>query len=79
MPVKIKTLKDSLITEVIIELPTDIAALEQLLKTTKAPGKIVATYNQGGVLGVVVEQRTRVPEAVAQQIRDLLGIETKNL
>jgi hypothetical protein len=79
MPVKIKTQKDYLLTEVNIELPADLAALDAIMKATKATGKIVAVYNQGGVLGVNIEQRTKATDADAVKVRDILGVETKSL
>ena len=80
MAVKIKMQKDYLLTEVSMELPADLAALDSILKNSKATGaKIVALYNQGGVIGVNVEQKTKVPDAVMAQIREILGVDTKNL
>jgi hypothetical protein len=79
MAVKIKVQKNYYLTEVSMELPTDLGALDDLLKATRATGRIVGLYNMGGVMGVNVEQRTKIPEGVDDQVRALIGIGTKIL
>jgi hypothetical protein len=79
MAIRIKVQKNYYLSEVTMELPTDLGALDDLLKATKASGRIVSLYNQGGVLGVNVEQRTKIPEAVDDEVRRLLGIDSKIL
>jgi hypothetical protein len=79
MPVKIKAQKDYLLTEVSMELPADLSALDTIMKSTKATGKIVVVYNQGGVMGVNVEQRTKVPESVESKARELLGVKSTEI
>lgn len=56
MPINIKTQKDVLTTKVAIALPVDLNALDQLMRASKSTGHIVATYNQGGIQGVNIEQ-----------------------
>lgn len=74
MKPKIKVQKDYYLTEVSIELPADPTELDELLKAIKTTGKTVTQYNQGSVQGINIEQRTRIPESVAAEIRRLLGI-----
>lgn len=77
MSVKIKTEKNYLLTEVNIDLPVDMTELERELKSMNSSAKVVAVYNQGGTLGVNVEQRTKVPESVVAQVRELLRLAKK--
>lgn len=79
MPIKIKTQKDYLLTEVSVSLPVDLNHLDQLMRSTKATGKIVAVYNQGGMLGVNVEQKTRASETVSEKMRNIAGVDTEEL
>lgn len=79
MPAKVKTQKDYLLTEVTIELPANLSDLDAIMRATKATGKIVALYSQGGLLGINVEQRTKASDIVSEKIRDLLGVVTKTL
>lgn len=77
MAVKVKTQKDYLVTEVAIELPCDLGSLDYLMKTSRATGKIVAMYCDGGVIGINVEQRSKIPEAATEKVRAIVGIEDR--
>ena len=77
MPIKIKSQKDVLSTRVVLDLPTDLNAVDQLMRASKATGTIVATYNQGGLTGVNIEQNTHVAEKFSEQIRGILGVGNK--
>lgn len=79
MPIKVKTQRDSLTTEISLELPVNLSELDQLMKTIKATGKIVVVYNQGGVLGINVEQKKKASDVQSVKVRDLLGVETTAL
>jgi hypothetical protein len=79
MPTKIKTQKDYLVTEVQMSLPCDLNELGHLFKATRATGRIVAVYCDGGVIGINVEQRTKVGEPVSQRVRDLVGVSNKEI
>jgi hypothetical protein len=79
MAVEIKVQKDYYLTEVSIELPTNVSQVDEVLKATKTNGKMVIQYNQGNVQGVNVEQRTKISESQANEIRALLGIGEKIL
>lgn len=79
MAIKIKSQRDYLLTEVSIQLPCVLSELDYLLKTSRGTGKIVALYSEGGVLGVNVEQKTKIPEAVSDQVRELIGVETREM
>lgn len=79
MPINIKSQKDCLTTEVSVSLPTDLNALDQLMRVSKATGKIVATYNQGGIMGVNIEQKKHISEKNAASIREIAGVGTREL
>lgn len=79
MPINIKSQKDCLTTHVAVALPTDLNALDQLMKVSRATGKIIATYNQGGIMGVNIEQNKNLSEKLSETIRDLAGVGTKEL
>jgi hypothetical protein len=79
MTIRIKAQKDYLLTEVNIEVPADLGELDTRMKEMKSAGKIVSLYNQGGVLGVNVEQRTKIPDAQVDEVRRLVGVNTKIL
>jgi hypothetical protein len=79
MAVEIKVQKDYYLTEVSIELPTNVSQVDEVLKATKTNGKMVIQYNQGNIQGVNVEQRTKISESQANEIRALLGIGEKIL
>ena len=74
MKPKIKIQKDYYLTEVSIDLPANIGEIDELLKAIKTTGKTVIQYNQGSVQGINIEQRTKIPDLVAAEIRQLLGI-----
>ena len=79
MAVKVKTQKDHLLTEVSIALPTDLNALDILMRSSKATGKIVAVYNQGGMLGVNIEQKQHISEQDSEKVRGIVGVKTREL
>ena len=79
MPINIKTQKDCLVTEATLESDTDLNSLDQLMRLSKATGKIVAVYNQGGRLGVNIEQKTRISEKVSEEVRNIVGVKTKEM
>lgn len=79
MPINIKTQKDVLRTEASMTLPSDLNELDQMMRASKATGKIIVVYNQGGVLGVNVEQNTRIPTKVSDEVRQLVNVGTREL
>jgi hypothetical protein len=79
MAVQIKVQKDYYLTEVSIELPADIRQTDELLQATKTTGKMVVQYNQGSVQGVNLEQRTKISDAQAEEIRKILNVGEKVL
>jgi len=74
MAIRIKIQKDYYITEVSIDLPANLQQLDELLQAMKSTGKMVVQYNQGSIQGINVEQRTKIPDSVATDIRALLKI-----
>jgi hypothetical protein len=79
MAVKLKTQHDYLLTEVSVELPCELNDLDYLMRTSRGTGKIVALYNEGGLLGVNIEQRTKVRGPIADKVREVVGVETKEI
>jgi hypothetical protein len=79
MPVTIKTQRDYLTTEVSVDLPCDLNDLDYLMRTSRGTGKIVAVYSEGGLLGINIEQKTKVRGPVADEVRKLVGVETKEI
>lgn len=79
MAVRIKTQKDYLLTEVSIELPCTLDELDYLMRTVRGTGKIVAQYSEGGLLGINVEQKTKMREEHARKVRSLIGVEDKEI
>ncbi len=78
MGVNVKATRSYYVTEVSIDLPSDVTDIDALLKELRANGKMVVVYSGGGTQGVNVEQRTHIPNgAVDDQIRDLLKLGTK--
>lgn len=77
MAIKVKAQKNYYLSEISIELPTDMAALADLMRALKSTGRIVATYNQGGVMMVNVEQRTHISVTLDEEVRRVLGITTR--
>jgi hypothetical protein len=76
---KIKAQKDYLVTEVSLDLPADPKAADEIMKALKANGKMVVQYNGGNCPGINLEQKTRIPEALASKVRSLIGVDEKKL
>lgn len=76
---KIKSQKNYYVTEVSFELPVDLNALDDLLKSTKSTARMISIVNDGGVLGVSVEQKTKITAEANPKVRELLGIELTTL
>jgi hypothetical protein len=79
MTIKVKTQRDYLLTEASISTDVNLSDLDALMKSMKATGKIVVVYNQGGILGINVEQKTKASEGNSEKVRDILGVGTKEL
>jgi hypothetical protein len=79
MPVKIKTQHDYLLTEVNIELPCDLNDIDYLMRISRGTGKIVALYNEGGLVGVNLEQKSKIRGGVADKVRELVGVADKEI
>ena len=75
MGLRIKTQTDYLVTEVTFEPPVDLREVQEHIRGTKSNAKITSLYNSGGVLGISVEQKTRITDTdTATLVRELLGI-----
>lgn len=79
MPIKIKSQKDSLTTDVAVDLPTDLNEIDQLMRLSKATGTVTATYNQGGVLAVNIKQNKHISEKLSSDVRKIVGVGTREL
>jgi hypothetical protein len=80
MPIKIKSQKDHLITEAALDpAGTDLNSLDSLMRASKATGKIVAVYNQGGLMNINLDQKSPIPEKFSEQVREILGVGTKEI
>lgn len=79
MPIKIKTQRDYLTTEVTIDAATaDLAELDQLMRLSKSTGKIVAVYSQGGLMNVNLDQKSHIAEKVSEEVRKKVGVNNKD-
>ena len=79
MPISIKSQKDILATEFSVEIPANLNEVDQLMRISKSTGTIVATYNQGGMLGINVKQNTKIPDKVSGEVRNIVGVGTREL
>jgi len=75
--IKIKAQKVYLMTESSIDLPTDVGEVDELVRAIKTDGKMTAVYCGGTIQGVTVEQKTRVPEPLAEKFLRELGVARK--
>lgn len=80
MPIKIKTQKDYLSTKVSLDPSgTDIGDLDSLMKATGSTGRIVAVYNQGGLMNIDLEQNSHIQEKFSEQVRNILSVGTREI
>ena len=76
---KLKVQKDFLLTEGSAELPTDLNEWAETMRKTKATGKIIAVWSNGGLVGVNIEQKTRATEDESVIMRKTVGVANSNL
>jgi hypothetical protein len=79
MAIKLKIQKDFLLTEGSAEIPTDLNEWDIEMRKTKATGKIVAVYSNGGLVGVNVENKTRATEEQSAKMRKIVKVSDSNL
>lgn len=79
MGIKIKIQRDVLRTEATIELPAQVAEVDELLRATKTDGKLIVLYNKGYIQGINIEQNEKIPETKTSQIRTILKLGDKEL
>lgn len=79
MAFETKVQRDYFLTEVTIAVPANVQEVDALLQATKTNGKMVVQYNHGVQQGVNIEQRTRIPESKAMEVRELLALGTTEL
>jgi hypothetical protein len=79
MGIKIKIQRDVLRTEATIELPAQVAEVDELLRATETDGKLIVLYNKGYIQGINIEQNEKIPETKTSQIRTILKLGDKEL
>jgi len=69
------TLNDFFVTETVFNSGIQLATVETFLRERKTTGKIMTEFNmsQGGNQTVKVIERTKLTNAQAEQIREILG------
>lgn len=74
--IKVKTQRDFLLTESVFEgSPKEI---DDELKGMETTGKMTIQYNEGGILGITVEQKKKLTESESNQVREMLGVKSRN-
>lgn len=86
MTVKLQSQNDYLLTEVTIDLPLDreeqgklLGEIDALMRASHGTGKVVAQYSAGGLNGINVEQRSKIRGAAADKVRQIVGVESKEV
>ena len=79
MAIKVKVQRDYLLTEASIFLPASVSDVDEIMKATKANGKLIILYNEGYIQGINIEQRTKVPDAKSTEVRNIVAVGDKNL
>jgi hypothetical protein len=79
MPIRIKIQKHYLRGESTVDLPADVAEVDQQLRATKATGKMVVLYNDGYIQGINIEQNCKMSEAEATDTRSRMGVRDVHL
>lgn len=80
MAIHIRAQKDYLVTESSLDVPCNLTELNELLAEVGGTGsRIVAMYSVGRMMSVNVEQRTKVPDSVADEVRRIVGVNTKEI
>jgi len=87
--IKIRAQADYLLTEANIEIlapgpsrrdeECQLNALDYLMRTSGATGRIVAQYNQGHLQGINIEQKTKVKDGISDEVRKLTGVDTTEI
>lgn len=76
MGLRIKTQTNYYVTEVTFEPPVDLKEVQEVLRASRSTGEVIGMYNNGGVLGISVKQRSKIPSDLDKKIREILGIDT---
>lgn len=77
MAIRIKGQKSYYLTEVSIDIPANVADVDELVKGLKTNGKMIVVYSGGSTQGINIEQRTPITnDSIDEKIRALIGIET---
>jgi len=79
MTVELAIQKDYLLTEGSAKLPTDLNEWAEKMRKTKATGKIVAVFTNGGLSGVNIEQKTKATETESAKMRKAIGVKDEDL
>jgi hypothetical protein len=79
MSLKAKIQRDYLLTESNINLPANVADVDEMLRGTKSTARMVVMYNQGVLAAINVEQRAKMGEKESAEVRSLLGLKDELL
>ena len=79
MTVELAIQKDYLLTEGSAKLPTDLNEWAEKMRKTKATGKIVAVFTNGGLSGVNIEHKTKATETEYAKMRKAIGVKDEDL
>jgi hypothetical protein len=79
MSIKIKAQRDYLLTEASMEPGSDVSQVDEILRTSKADGRMVVLYNGGAVQGINIEQRSKIPESKTANVRSMIGVDDKKI
>ena len=74
-----KIQKDFLLTEANIQLPADVADVDEMLKGAKSTARMVVLYNQGVLASINIEQRTKMSEKKSEKVRELMAVDDEVL
>jgi hypothetical protein len=69
---KITARKNYFVSVASIEPSADISEIVELIRATRFTGELTILYNQGGVIGIILERWTRVCQADADLVHALL-------
>jgi hypothetical protein len=79
MAIKVKVQRDYLRTEASIDLPAQVAEVDELLRAAKTDGKMVVLYNKGYIQGINIEQNEKLSDSMSAEIRTMLNVGDKEL
>lgn len=79
MGFRIKKQTDHLLTEAVVEMPATVDDVNEFLRSAGATAQLKVLYNEGGIIGISFDQKTKLSEAKATEIRKIAGVETEEI